>query len=132
MQHTFSLTHTAGIVLELQMGDQVFHFLSSFKACFKLRGLSRKHIRFLVEYIQFISVNVRVDDLPITQSSQITYFRRMKRQQKQAKGCLLETRDRKHKKISQLAKMQIKFKDLQDMKKSRELIGFIKNQGQNH
>ena len=98
MQHTSSLTHTAGIVLELLMGDQVFQFLSSFKTCFKLRGLSRKHIRFLVEYIQFISVNVRVDDLPITQSSQITYFRRMKKQQKQAKKCLLETRDRKHKK----------------------------------
>ena len=29
--------------------------------------------------IQFISINVSVDDLAITQSSQISYFRRMKR-----------------------------------------------------
>ena len=36
------------IVVELQMGNQVFQFLSSFKACFKLGGISRKHIRFLV------------------------------------------------------------------------------------
>ena len=35
--------------------------------------------------IQFISVNVNVDHLTIIQSSQISYFRKMKRQQKQAK-----------------------------------------------
>ena len=48
--------------------------------------------------IQFISVNVNVDDHAIIQSSQISYFRRMKRQQKQAKENLQETQDRKHKK----------------------------------
>ena len=48
--------------------------------------------------IQFISVNVNVDDLAIIQSSQISYFRRMKRQQKQAKENLQETQDRNHKK----------------------------------
>ena len=35
--------------------------------------------------IQFISVNVNVDHLTIIQSLQISYFRKMKRQQKQAK-----------------------------------------------
>ena len=35
--------------------------------------------------IQFISVNVNADHLTIIQSSQISYFRKMKRQQKQAK-----------------------------------------------
>ena len=38
--------------------------------------------------IQFISVNVNVDHLTIIQSSQISYFRKMKRQQKQAKEYL--------------------------------------------
>ena len=49
--------------------------------------------------IQFVSVNVNVDDLAIIQSSQFSYFRRMERQQKQAKENLQETQDRKHKKI---------------------------------
>ena len=35
--------------------------------------------------IQFISVNVNIDDLAIIQSSQISYFRRMKRQQNKQK-----------------------------------------------
>ena len=35
--------------------------------------------------IQFISVNTNVNDLAIIQSSQISYFRRMKRQQEEAK-----------------------------------------------
>ena len=60
--------------------------------------------------IQFISVNGNVDDLAIIQSSQIICFRRMKRQQKQAKENLQETQDRKHKKKSQMTKMRAKFK----------------------
>ena len=46
--------------------------------------------------IQFILVNVNVGDLAIIQSLQISYFRRMKRQQKQAKETSQETQDRKH------------------------------------
>ena len=46
--------------------------------------------------IQFISVNVNVDYLAIIQFSQISYFRRMKRQQKQAKENLQETQERNH------------------------------------
>ena len=73
-----------------------------------------------------------LDDLAIIQSSQISYFRRMKRQQKKARENLQEAQDRKHKKNLKWQKCEPNLKVLQDMKKSRELIGFVKNQGQEH
>ena len=60
--------------------------------------------------IQFISVNVNVDDLAIIQSSQISYFRSMKRQQEQAKENLQEKQYRKRKKIPKMAKIRGSFK----------------------
>ena len=82
--------------------------------------------------IQFISVNVSVDDLAIIQSSQVSYFRRIKRQQKQAKENLQETHDRKNFKNPKQQKCEPNLKIIQDMKKSRAPIGFVKNQGQVH
>ena len=56
----------------------------------------------------------------------------MERQQKQAKENLQETQDRRHKKDLKWQKCDPNLKVLQDMKKLREQIGFVKNQGQEH
>ena len=60
--------------------------------------------------VQFISVIVDTDDLAIIQSSQINYFRRMKRQQKLAKNLQQEKQGRQNKKNSRMAKMRASFK----------------------
>ena len=108
------MTHIAGIVVELQMGGPDFSFLIKFESLFQIeRYIEEAHQvsgRVYPPYfqIQFISVNVNVDDLAIIQSSQISYFRRMKRQQKQAKENLQETQDRKHKKNPKWQKIKSK------------------------
>ena len=68
--------------------------------------------------IKFILVNISVDDLAIIHSSQISYFRRLKRQRKQAKENLQETQDR-NLKNTKLQKCEANIKVLQDMRKSR-------------
>ena len=88
-------------------GEPGFSVLIKFESLFQIERYIEKAYqvsgRIYPPYfqIQFISVNVNVDDLAIIPSSQISNFRTMKRQ-----------------KI---------FKVLQDMKKLREQIGFIKN-----
>ena len=68
--------------------------------------------------IKFISVDISVDDLAIIHSLQISYFRRLKRQRKQAKENLQETQDR-NLKNTKLQKCEANIKVLQDMRKSR-------------
>ena len=99
------MTHIAGIVVELQMGGPGFSVLIKFERLSQIERYNEEAYqvsrRVYPPYfqIQFISVNVNVDDLAIIQSSQISYFGRKKRQQKQAKENLQETQDRKHEKI---------------------------------
>ena len=113
-------------------GGPVFLVLLKFQSLFQIERYIEETFqvfgRLYPPYfqIQFISVNVNVDDLAIIQSSQIIYFRKMRRQQKQVKEDLQETRDRKHKKNPEWQKCRTNLKVLQDMKKSRELIRFVK------
>ena len=114
MQHTSSLAHITGIVVKLQVGGQVFQFFIKFQSLFQIERYAEEAYqvsgRAYPPYFQikFISVNVSVDDLAIIHSSQISYFRRLKRQQKQAKENLQETQEKPKK--YQITKMRGKYK----------------------
>ena len=137
MQHTSSLAHITGIVVKLQVGGQVFQFFIKFQSLFQIERYAEEAYQVSggayppYFQIKFISVNVSVDDLAIIHSSQISYFRRLKRQQKQAKENLQETQDR-NLKNTKLQKCEANIKVLHDMRKSRASLGFVKNQGQEH
>ena len=60
--------------------------------------------------VQFISVIVHTDEPVIIQSSQISYFRRTKRQQKLTKNLQQEKQGRQNKKNSRMGKMHSSFK----------------------
>ena len=60
--------------------------------------------------VQFISIIVNRDELAIIQSSQISYFRRMKRQQEPTKNLQQEKQGRQNKKNSRMGKMRATFK----------------------
>ena len=85
-------------------GGPGFSILIKFQSLFQIERCIEEYIKFLVEYIRHIlkyslfRLNVSVDDLAMIQSPQISYFRRIKRQQKQVKENLQETQDRKYKK----------------------------------
>ena len=87
--------------------------------------------------IEFISANVNVDDLATVHFSQVSYFRKMKRQQKQAKENLHKKREKQINKNSRMRancgeKYVRTLKVFKDLKKLRKLIGFIKCQWQEH
>ena len=102
--------------MKFQVGGQVFQFFIKFESLFQIERYTEEAYqvsgRAYPPYfqIQFISVNVNVDDLAIIQSSQISYFRSMKRQQEQAKENLQEKQYRKRKKIPKMAKICGSFK----------------------
>ena len=60
--------------------------------------------------VYFISVFVDTGELAIIQSSQISHFRRMKRQQKLTKNLQKEKQGRQNKENSGMAKMRASFK----------------------
>ena len=61
-------------------------------------------------HIQFISVKINADDVAITKSSQVNYFRRIKRQQTEAKKNLQEKQKNYCKKNSRIGKIYANFK----------------------
>ena len=56
--------------------------------------------------VHFISVVVETNELAIIQSSHISYFRRIKRQQKLTKALQQEKRDRQNKENCRMTKMR--------------------------
>ena len=60
--------------------------------------------------VQFISAIVDTNELAIVQSSQISYFKKMKRQQKLTNNLKQEKQGRQYKKNSRMAKMRASFK----------------------
>ena len=60
--------------------------------------------------VQFISVAVDTNELAIIQSSQISYFRRIKRQQKLTKDLQQEKQGRQNKENCRMTKMRPSFK----------------------
>ena len=131
------MAYITRIVVKLQVGARFFSFLIKFQSLFQIERYIEEAYqvsgRAYPPYFQikFISVNVSIDDLAIIHSSQISYFRRLKRQQKQAKENLQETQDR-NLKNTKCQKCEANIKVLQDMRKSRASLGFVKNQAQEH
>ena len=80
--------------------------------------------------VQFISVIVDTDELAIIQSSQISYLRNMKIQQKLKKNLQQEKQGRKNKKNSCMAKMRASLEVLQDMQSFKKVMGCVKRQKQ--
>ena len=74
---------------------------------------------------QFISVNINA-----TESSQINYFKGMKRWQTKAKKNLQKKQDTQCKKNFLMAKMPANFKCSSRIKTLKNLIGFVQSQGQ--
>ena len=87
--------------------DSLFQIERYIEEAYQLAG------RVYVTYFQFhfISVTVNTDELAIIQSSEISYFRSTKRQQKLTKNFQQEKQGSQNKKKFRMAKMRSSFKN---------------------
>ena len=113
IQHILLLTRNVEIAVELEMVHQVLINFDNLlqieryiEEAYQLSG--RVYLPYF--QVQFISVIFDTDELAIIQSSQISYSRRMKRQQKLTKNLQQEKQGRQNKKNCRMAKMHASFK----------------------
>ena len=71
--------------------------------------------------VQFVSVSINADDLGIIQSSQINYFRRMKKQQTHAKRNLQEKQDSRYMRNSRMFTNFECFRKYEEVKKAKRI-----------
>ena len=133
IQHILLLTRNVEVAVELEMVHQVLINFDNLlqieryiEEAYQLSG--RVYLPYF--QVQFISVIFDTDELAIIQSSQISYSRRMKRQQKLTKNLQQEKQGRQNKKIVVWQKCMPVLKVLQDMKRLKKVIGYVKRQKQ--